>query len=80
MRSQVGGRSQGGCDIPGRLGREVAKTPDCIFTPVGMPSSGQGIAGHFEDVARRAIAPGKQDEVDTGRLHRAGGGLGIGGR
>ena len=41
-----------------------ANTPECIFTPVGMPEHRHAGADRVEDVARRAVAAGEQDQVD----------------
>ena len=43
----------------------VAKTPECIFTPVGTPRIGTRVAHGVDDVARRAVAAGEEDQVDA---------------
>ena len=47
-------------DAAGRAG-PVAKTPECIFTPVGMPMSGTRCPTAAR-VARRAVATGEEDQ------------------
>ena len=43
----------------------VANTPECIFTPVGIPRTGTRVADGVVEIARRAVASGEQDQVDA---------------
>ncbi len=58
----------------------VANTPECILTPAGMPSSGSRSPTHRNDVARRPVAAGKDDQLAARSDHRSGGAATIGGR
>ncbi len=40
----------------------TAKTADCILTPAGMPRIGSSLAHRIEDIARRAVAAGEEDQ------------------